>query len=219
MRARPSPSESGNRSAGRKRVVVNYREHGQQDSGCDSNDKATLKLPQPLDNKSYRSATRMATQCMIEANKAKKQPKGLNGGLLPVATEPIQNSACIGNLHAENNTLPDDTDKSSMLPLPDDMPKSSPVGTDTTITNQSNVVPPDATNSQSTLPDKTKTQDDNAAIEPADEKPSRGVFKTMTITIRRSKDPRTFKCSVCGTRAPTLHELNAHFIQNHHNIN
>ena len=156
---------------------------------------------------------------MIEANKAKKQPKGLNGGLLPVATEPIQKSACIGNLHAENNTLPDDTDKSGMLPLPDDMPKSSPVGTDTTITNQSNMVPPEATNSQSTLPDKTNTQDDNAAIEPADEKPSRGVFKTMTITIRRSKDPHTFKCSVCGTRAPTLHELNAHFIQNHHNIN
>ena len=53
MRARPSPSESGNRSAGRKRVVVNYREHGHQDSGCDSNYKAILKLPQPLDNKSY----------------------------------------------------------------------------------------------------------------------------------------------------------------------
>ena len=89
MRARPSPSESSNRSTGRKRVVVNYGEHGHQDSGCDSNYEATLKPPQPLDNKRYPSASRMATQCMIEANKGNKQPKGLNGGSLPVATELI----------------------------------------------------------------------------------------------------------------------------------
>ena len=47
-----------------------------------------------------------------------------------------------------------------------------------------------------------------------DEKPVKGVFKTKTITIRRSKDRRTFKCSVCSTRASTLRELNAHFYTN-----
>ena len=161
----------------------------------------------------------MATQRMIEANKANKQPKGPNKGSLPVATEPIQISACIENLHAENNTLPDDTDKSSVPMLPDNTSKPIPVVTDATIPSQSNVVPPDATNSKNTLPDKTNNKDDNAIIEPVDEKPSRGVFKTKTITIHRSKDPRTFKCSVCGTRAPTLCELNTHFIQNHCNVN
>ena len=44
------------------------------------------------------------------------------------------------------------------------------------------------------------------------------MFKTKTITIRRLKDPHTFKCSVCSTRASTLKELNAHFIQNHQNV-
>ena len=89
MRARPSPSESGTRSTDKKCVVVNYREHGRQDSGCDSDYEATLKPPQPLDNKSYPSVSRMATQRMIKANKANKQPKGLNSGSLPVATELI----------------------------------------------------------------------------------------------------------------------------------
>ena len=98
------------------------------------------------------------------------------------------------------------------------MPESSPVGTDAT-TKQPNTVLPDATNSNSVPPDETDTKVDNAVlVEPNDEKPSRGVFKTKTITIRRSKDTHTFKCSMCGTRTPTLHELNAHFIKNHHNI-
>ena len=51
MRARPPPSESGTRSTGRKRAVVNYRELGHQDSGHDSDYEATLKPPQPLDIK------------------------------------------------------------------------------------------------------------------------------------------------------------------------
>ena len=50
-------------------------------------------------------------------------------------------------------------------------------------------------------------------------KPSKGVFKTKRITIRRSKDPHTFKCSVCDTGASTLRELNAHYIGNHQNVN
>ena len=56
------------------------------------------------------------------------------------------------------------------------------------------------------------------SCDPIDEKPSKGMFKMKTITIRRTKDPCTFKCSVCSTRASTLRELNAHFIQNHRNV-
>ena len=67
--------------------------------------------------------------------------------------------------------------------------------------------------------EKTKTSADKPeSCDSTDEKPSKGVFKMKTITIRRSKDSRTFKCSVCSTRASTLRELNAHFIQNHRNV-
>ena len=83
--------------------------------------------------------------------------------------------------------------------IPDETPETSSVGIDATI-NQPNAVLPDATNLMSVPPDETETKDNNAVlVEPNDEKPSRGVFKTKTITIRRSKDLRTFKCSVCGT--------------------
>ena len=51
-----------------------------------------------------------------------------------------------------------------------------------------------------------------------DVKPSKRVFKTKRITIRRSKDPRTFKCSVCDTHMSSLKELNAHFITNHRRV-
>ena len=45
------------RSTGRKRAAVNYAEQGSQDSGHDSDYKARLKPQQPLDNKSYPSAS------------------------------------------------------------------------------------------------------------------------------------------------------------------
>ena len=60
--------------------------------------------------------------------------------------------------------------------------------------------------------------DKSESCDSVDEKPIKGVFKTKTITIRRTKDPCTFKCSVCSTRALTLRELNTHFIQNHRNV-
>ena len=183
-------SESSNRSTGRKRTVVNYREQGFQDSGHDSDYEATLKPLQPLDNKSYPSASRIATQHLIETNKANKQTKWQNDGSLPVAMEPLQKSAHIGNSNAENRTLTDATEKSSILMIPDKTPETSPVGVDAT-SQQSNAVLPDATNSKSIPPDETEIKDNNAAlVEPNDEKPSRGVFKTKTITICRSKDPR-----------------------------
>ena len=89
MHSRPPSTESSSRSTGRKRTVVNYKEHGTQDSGHDSDYEVTLKPPQPLDNKSYPSVSRIATQQMIENNKANKQTKWHGDGSLPVATEPI----------------------------------------------------------------------------------------------------------------------------------
>ena len=71
------------------------------------------------------------------------------------------------------------------------------------ITSGNNVVP-DATNKTT-----TETTDDT--------KPTRGVFKTKRISIRRTKDPRTFKCR-CDIHASSLKELNAHFISNHHQV-
>ena len=100
MRARPLPTEPSNKSTGRKCTVVNYREQGFKDSGRDSDYETTLKPPQPLDNKSYPSASRIATQHLIETNKANKQTKWQNDGSLPVAMEPLQKSACIGNSNA-----------------------------------------------------------------------------------------------------------------------
>ena len=52
-----------------------------------------------------------------------------------------------------------------------------------------------------------------------DNKSSKGVFKTKQRSIRRSKDPHTFKCSICETHASTPRELNAHYIANHRNVN
>ena len=197
-------------------MVVNYKEQGFQDSGCDSDYEVTPKPPQPLDNKSYPSASRIATQCLIENNKANRQ----SDGSLPAATEPVQKSARTGDTNTENNTLPEATKEPATPMIPDETLGMNTVLTDTT-RNQPNAKLPDATQPtlKGELPDETDTKDDDMLpAEPNDAKPSRGVFKAKTITIRRAKDPHTFKCSVCGIRAPTLHELNAHFIKNHHNI-
>ena len=119
--------------------------------------------------------------------------------------------------------LPEATTDVDALTIPDKTDGNTPDGPDETITQPKNVLP-DATNPL--LPDATKDNtgepkhsvDESASRNSVDEKPVKGVFKTKTITIRRSKDPRTFKCSVCSTRASTLKELNAHFIQNHQNV-
>ena len=72
---------------------------------------------------------------------------------------------------------------------------------------------PDITDKDKDLPDTT----DKNTMENG--KPTKGVFKTKQITIRRSKDPCTFKCSKCDTHTSSLKELNAHFIETHHQVN
>ena len=88
MCARLCTSVTSNRSTSRKRTVVNYDEQGIQDSGRDSDYEIKLKPPQPLDNKSYPSASRITTQCVIETKRASKQTSTPNAGSLPAATEP-----------------------------------------------------------------------------------------------------------------------------------
>ena len=109
------------------------------------------------------------------------------------------------------------------MTIPDKTAGKTPDGPDETITQPKNVLPdttntlsPDATKDNTGKPKRSADKSDSR--DSVDEKPVKGVFKTKTITIRRSKDPRTFKCSVCSTRASTLKELNAHFIQNHRNV-
>ena len=70
--------------------MVSYAEQGIQDSGRDSDYKIKLKPPQPLDNKSYPSASRIATQRVIKTNRASKQTSMPNAGSLPAATDPAQ---------------------------------------------------------------------------------------------------------------------------------
>ena len=221
MRARQHTSVT--RSTRRKRAMDNYAEQGNQDSGCDSDYKAKLKPKQPLDNKSYPSASRIATQHVIETNRTSKQTSTPNTHSLPAATEPVQGSVQINKQTEDNKVLSEATRDLDALTIPDKTAGKTPDGSDETITQPKNVLP-DATNPLS--PDTTKdntgkpkqSADKPDSQDSVDEKPVKGVFKTKTITIRRSKDPCTFKCSVCSTTASTLKELNAHFIQNHRNV-
>ena len=211
------------RSTGRKRASVNYAEQGTHDSGQDSDYEAKLKPQQPLDNKSYPLASQIATQQMIKTNRASKQTMMPNTLALPAATEPVQGPVQANKQTTDNSVPPEATNDVDALSIPDKTDGNNLDLPDETITQPKNVLP-DTTNPQS--PDATKDNmaepkqsvDETASRNTAGEKPVKGVFKTKTITIRRSKDPRTFKCSVCSTRASTLKELNAHFIQNHRNV-
>ena len=210
-------------STGRKRASVNYAEQGTHDSGCDSDYKAKLKPQQPRDNKSYPSVSQIATQQVIKTNRASKQTMMPNTIALPAATEPLQGPVQANKQTTDNSVLPETTNDVGALSIPDKTDGNNSDLPDETITQPKNVLP-DATHPQS--PDATKDStaepkqsvDETASRNTAGEKPVKGMFKTKTITIRRSKDPHTFKCSVCSTRALTLKELNAHFIQNHQNV-
>ena len=178
------------RSTGRKRATVNYAEQCTQDSGRDSDYEAKLKPQQPLDNKSYPSASRIATQHVIETNRASKQTRTPNTLALPAATEPVQGPVQINKQTTDNNLLPEATDA---LTIRDKTDENTPDGPDETITQPKNVLP-DATNLL--LPDTTKDNTDepknsvdkSTSRNSVEEKPVKGVFKTKTITIRRSKD-------------------------------
>ena len=105
------------------------------------------------------------------------------------------------------NVVPDKTqaDKGTTVP-------------DATLDDKKNTLP-DATQSEKTLPVATDSDESLKTSTKNDSKPVRGVFKTKRISMRCSKDPRTFKCSACDTHTPSLCEFNAHYIANHRNVN
>ena len=125
--------------------------------------------------------------------------------------------------------LPEATAELNSVTIPDKTSENTPDRTDETPKQSKTKLPgttsnvsPDVTKANTAYLDSTETNKTGTekpeSDEPVDEKPSKGVFKMKTITLCRSKDPQTFKCSVCSTRTATLCELNAHFIQNHRNV-
>ena len=148
------------RSTRRKRATVNYAEQGTHDSGCDSDYEAKLKPQQPLDNKSYPSASRIATQHVIETNRASKQTSMPNTHSLPAATEPVQGSIQKNKQTKDNKVLSEATMDVDALTIPDKTDVKTPDGPDETITQPNNVLP-DATNPLS--PDTTKDNTDESA--------------------------------------------------------
>ena len=163
MRSRPVISENQNCKTGRKRTVVNYRESGIQDSERDSNYEAKMRPPQPLDNKSYPSASRIATQHVIESNRANKQSKepALSDETIPDGTHDQQNNP-------NKETLPDETPNPKIHTVPDE----------TDLPDKTDVSLPDETGGP--VPDKSTT---GAASSVKPENRRKGVFKTKTITI------------------------------------
>ena len=150
MRARVQTPAT--RSTGWKRASVYYVEQGAHGSECDSDYKAKPKPQQPLDNKSYPSAGRIATQRLIETNRASKQSMP-NTVTLPAATEPVQGPVQAYKQTTDNSVLPEGTNYIGDLSIPDKTDGNNSDLPDEKITQPKNVLP-DTTNPQS--PDAIK---------------------------------------------------------------
>ena len=96
---------------------------------------------------------RIATQHLIETNRASKQTSTPNTLSLPAATEPVQGSVQINKQTKDNKVLLEATTDVDALMIPDKTDGKTPDGPDETITQPNNVLP-DATNLLS--PDTTK---------------------------------------------------------------
>ena len=188
------------------RPKINYTEHRMKDSSHDSDFEPVLKPLTPLDNKSHPTPSRITMQKEIELNKATKRNH--------MTAFPDKSQ-----LRNKNNKATGVVNKAVKPNAPNTPRSHSPVrdATNTPTTNElpeatKNVLP-DIMDKDKDLPDTT----DKNTMENG--KPTKGIFKTKQISIRRSKDPRTFKCSKCDTHASSLKELNAHFIETHHQVN
>ena len=184
------------RYSSRKRKSVNYTDQINDDNDQDSNYEPKMSPPLPLDNKKYPSANRMAIQQGILSTKPSKLK---NAATLPDVTQDDLVSPQI--LRPSNVTNLDTLDS---LKEKDEVNPHHDVGK---------------------LPDETDnpTTSDSPSVSPKPDMPEsdkkiKGEFKTKTISIRRAKDPRTFKCSQCDKRTTTLRELNAHYIANHRKL-
>ena len=206
MRSRPSPRHKC--PARRTQPKINYTEHGAKDSSRDSNFEPVLKPLTPLNNKSHPTPSRIAMQKEIKLNKAAKRnhmtafqdesqlPNNSNKatGLVNKAAKPN-----VPNAPPSNSPVRDATNSLLKNEVPEATQNMLPYTTD----NNKNKNLPDTTDKNTTKPGKL----------------TKGVFKTKQISIRRSKDPRTFKCSKCDTRTSSLKQLNAHFIETHQQVN
>ena len=184
---------SNRRYSSRKRKSVNYTDQTKDDNDQDSDYEPKMSPPPQLDNKKYPSANRMAIQQGILSNKTSK-PK--NVATLPDVTQ--------DNLVGPQIPRPSNVTNLDTLDFPKEKVEVSP--------RQEVVKPSNETDNQSTS--------DSSSVPPKSDMPEsdkniKGEFKTKTISIRRAKDPRTFKCSKCDKRTTTLRELNAHYIANH----
>ena len=176
------------RYSSRKRKSVDYTNQTNENDH-DSDYEPKIPPPPPLDNKKYLSANRMAIQQGILSNKTSKTE---NATTLPDATQE--------NLASLQNIIPSKTDTT-------DFPNENPCLDVGKSTNETET--PTMSDSTSVSPNSDKLEMD---------KNIKGVFRTKTISIRRAKDPRSFKCSECDKRTNTLRELNAHYIANHRKV-
>ena len=184
MHSRPAITENQNCKTGRKRPVVNYREISTQDSGRDSDYEAKMRPPQPLDNKSYPSASRIATQHVIDSNRANKQSK-----LSALSDETIPDVTCDQQENSNKETLPDETPN----------PVLRTVSDETDLPDKTDAMLPDEIGGPS--PDETMAgAASNVDVKPENRR--KGVFKTKTIMIRRARDPRTFQVQCVGGTFP-----------------
>ena len=186
----PNRNKNTNRRySSRKRKSVNYTDQT-KDNDQDSDYEPKIPPPPPLDNKKYPSAHRMAIQQGILSNKTSKTE---NVATLPdVSQENLVGSQITRPSNV--NTLDFPKEKVEVSPCQDVGKLANE--TETPTTSDSSSVPP-----KSDMPESDKN--------------IKGEFRTKTISIRRAKDPRTFKCSECDKRTNTLRELNAHYIANH----
>ena len=204
MRSRPNPTHKC--LVRMTRPKINYTEHGTKDSSCDSNFEPVLKPLTPLDNKSHPTPSRIAMQKEIELNKAAKRNH----------TTAFPDKSQLPN---KNNKATGVVNKTAKPNVPNTPHSHSPVR-DATNSSMKNELPEATQNMLSDTTDKDKDLPDTTDKNTMETgKPTKGVFKTEQISIRRPKDPRTFKCSKCDTRTSSLKQLNAHFIETHWQVN
>ena len=180
------------RYSSRKRKSVDYTDQI-KDNDHDSDYEPKIPPPPPLDNKKYPSAHRMAIQQGILSNKTSKTE---NVATLPDATQE--------NLVSSQITRPSNM---NTLDFPKEKVDVSPCQDVGKLTNETET--PTTSDSSSVSPNSDTLESD---------KNIKGVFRTKTISIRRAKDPRSFKRSKCDKHTNTLRELNAHYIANHRKV-
>ena len=180
------------RYSSRKRKSVNYLDQN-KDNEQDSDYEQKIPPPPPLDNKKYPSAHRMAIQQGILSNKTSKTEN--------VATLPDISQE---NLVGSQTTRPSNGNTQDFPKEKVDVSPCQDVGK---LANEQET--PTTSDSSSVPPKSDKLESD---------KNIKGVFRTKTISIRRARDPRSFKCSECAEPTNTLRELNAHYIANHHKV-